>query len=77
VIPSEPFYVYPIDRSDSIAAFKLRIDAFDFARKETLPSKRGDTGYPFMCVERRTAGNREMHIFHKGVLVDKHGTVIE
>jgi hypothetical protein len=73
-----PFLVYPIHRDEPIAAFSYRIDAFDFARKETLPNlKRGDTGYPFLCVERVVGNDHDMHIFRAGKLIDKHGTVIE
>jgi hypothetical protein len=73
-----PFLVYPIHREEPIAAFSYRIDAFDFARKETQPNlRRGDTGYPFLAVERVVGTNHEMHIFRNGKLVDKHGTVIE
>lgn len=73
-----PFLVYPIDRENPIAAFTYRIDAFDFARKETVPNPvRGDTGYPFLAVERVVGTNHEIHIFRGGKMVDKHGTVIQ
>lgn len=73
-----PFVVYPIDYMEPIASFIYRIDAFDFARKETLPNPaRGDTGYPFLCVDAVRPSGTERYIFRDGKLVDKHGTVIE